>query len=123
MKKIFILVIGTALSASVASAATLETVLEGMGASMSVSSGVLGTYFSGDADGNFVLSTKNSKGTKAYATSSTVTKIYYTECAAIPCGTVEADDLLDTAPTTDASATTMIEGFGTVLGEAAAAGS
>ena len=117
MKKILILVIGMMLSTSAASAATLETILSGMGASMSVSSGVVGTYFSGTSDANFILSTKNAKGTKAYATSSTVTKIYYKACEAIPCADVEAKDLLQDAPTDDASAITAITSFGTVLGE------
>jgi len=118
MKKIYIVAFTLSLCAGLASASAsdLATILANMGGSTSLSSGVVGTYFSGTDDTNYILSTKNEKGSKAYATGSTATVIRWVGCALDPCGSTLTTDLLQTAPTTDNDAAAKVVAFGAVLG-------
>ncbi len=105
-------IIGLSALATTALAANLSTVLSSMGGSSSLSGGVVGTYWTDANQASFAISTKNARGTKAYATSSGATKIYVKDCASDPCGNSTTTDLL----TADPSDFNDLSSFGSVLG-------
>ena len=112
MKKLLITTFAIGLFASPVLAAELATVLTAMGGSTSLSSGVSGAYFTDATQAQFVIQTKNAKGTKIYTTGSATSKIYVDDCAADPCAAVQTADFLQADPADFA----VFTAYGTQLG-------